>query len=71
MTRLTLDISMSLDGFVAGPNATLDAPLGENGELLHEWVITLRSWREEHGKSGVRPASMMTWLPSTLLQPAP
>ena len=28
MTRLTLDISMSLDGFVAGPNATLDAPLG-------------------------------------------
>ena len=39
MTRLTLDISMSLDGFVAGRNATLEAPLGENGELLHEWVI--------------------------------
>ena len=52
MTRLTLDISMSLDGFVAGPNATLDAPLGANGDLLHEWVIPLRSWREEHGKTG-------------------
>ena len=52
MTRLTLDISMSLDGFVAGPNATLDAPLGENGELLHEWIIALRSWRDEHGQTG-------------------
>ena len=52
MTRLTLDISMSLDGFIAGPNATLDAPLGENGELLHEWIIALRSWRDEHGQTG-------------------
>ena len=52
MTRLTLDISMSLDGFVAGPNATLDVPLGENGELLHEWIIALKSWRDEHGKTG-------------------
>ena len=52
MTRLTLDISMSLDGFVAGRNATLEAPLGENGELLHEWIIALKSWRDEHGKTG-------------------
>jgi dihydrofolate reductase len=52
MTGLRLDISMSLDGFVAGPNQTLDQPLGEGGERLHEWVVVLASWRERHGLSG-------------------
>jgi dihydrofolate reductase len=49
---LKLDISMSLDGFVAGPNQTLEQPLGEGGEQLHEWVLGLASWRERHGLSG-------------------
>ncbi len=52
MTRLTLDISVSLDGFVAGPRPTLEAPLGEGGELLHEWVVRLAAWRESHGLEG-------------------
>ena len=52
MTRLTLDISMSLDGFVAGPNQTLEQPLGEGGDRLHEWAFGLASWRERHGLSG-------------------
>ena len=52
MAKLKLDISMSLDGFVAGPDATLEEPLGEGGELLHEWVTRLASWRELHGMSG-------------------
>lgn len=52
MTRVTFDISVSLDGFVAGPNATLEQPLGEGGERLHEWVVRLASWREAHGLSG-------------------
>jgi dihydrofolate reductase len=52
MTKLTLDISMSLDGYVAGPNATMEEPLGEGGERLHDWVIKLASWREAHGRSG-------------------
>jgi dihydrofolate reductase len=52
MTRLTFDISMSLDGFVAGPNQTLEEPLGERGEELHEWIIRLAGWRERHGMSG-------------------
>ena len=52
MAKLTLDISMSLDGFVAGPNQTLDEPLGEGGEALHEWVVGVASWRERHGLSG-------------------
>jgi dihydrofolate reductase len=43
---------MSLDGFVAGPNQTLEEPLGTGGEQLHEWAFTARSWREAHGLSG-------------------
>ncbi len=52
MARLTLDISMSLDGFIAGPNQTLEQPLGEGGERLHEWAFRLASFREPHGLSG-------------------
>ncbi|MGH3031871.1 MAG: dihydrofolate reductase family protein, partial [Gaiellaceae bacterium] len=52
MTRLLLDISMSLDGFVAGPNPSLEQPLGEGGDGLHEWGYDLASWRERHGLSG-------------------
>jgi hypothetical protein len=36
MPRVICDISMSLDGFIAGPNQTLEQPLGEGGEQLHE-----------------------------------
>jgi dihydrofolate reductase len=52
MTMLTLDISMSLDGFVAGPNRTLEAPLGDGGERLHEWAFAVSGFREQHGLSG-------------------
>ena len=52
MGKLTLDISMSLDGFIAGPNAGREHPLGEGGEQLHEWGIGLASWRERHGLEG-------------------
>jgi dihydrofolate reductase len=52
MTRLTLDLSMSLDGFVAGPDQTLEEPLGKGGDLLHEWAVRSVSWREAHGLSG-------------------
>lgn len=52
MAKLTFDISMSLDGFIAGPDADLDNPLGRGGEQLHEWVFGLRSWRESHGLDG-------------------
>jgi dihydrofolate reductase len=52
MSRFFLDISMSLDGFVAGPNATLDEPLGVGGERLHDWVLRLASWRSMHGLEG-------------------
>ena len=52
MPRFFLDISMSLDGFVAGPNPTLEEPLGVGGERLHDWVLRLASWRETHGLEG-------------------
>jgi dihydrofolate reductase len=52
MTKLTCEVSVSLDGFSAGPNQTLDEPLGQGGEGLHQWAFTAVSWRESHGLSG-------------------
>ena len=52
MTRLTFDITTSVDGFVAGPNQTLEQPLGEGGERIHEWMVGLASFRERHGMEG-------------------
>ena len=52
MGKVAVDISMSLDGFVAGPNPTLEEPLGEKGEELHEWVVRTNYWRERHGLEG-------------------
>lgn len=52
VARLRFTISISLDGYVAGPNQTLDNPLGIGGEDLHEWVVGLKAWREPHGLPG-------------------
>jgi dihydrofolate reductase len=49
---LTFDITMSLDGFIAGPNPTLEQPLGQGGDRLHQWLFGLKSFRERHGVSG-------------------
>ena len=34
-----LEISMSLDGFVAGPDVSIDNPMGDGGERLHDWLF--------------------------------
>ena len=52
MGKLILNISTSLDGFVAGPNRTLEQPLGDGGERLHEWQFAAQTWREQHGLEG-------------------
>ncbi len=52
MGELTFEVTMSLDGFIAGPNPTLEKPLGEGGERLHEWMYGLASFRERHGLDG-------------------
>jgi dihydrofolate reductase len=52
MGSVTCHISMSLDGFVAGPNQSLDNPIGEGGLRLHEWVFQTDSWRAQQGLDG-------------------
>jgi dihydrofolate reductase len=52
MGRLRVNISISLDGFVAGPNPSRQEPLGEGGEQLHEWALKLAAWRRPHGREG-------------------
>jgi dihydrofolate reductase len=50
MTRLRVSsFSLSLDGYGAGPNQSLDHPLGEGGEALHQWVFPTRTFRQKHG----------------------
>jgi dihydrofolate reductase len=52
MSKLRLKISMSLDGFVAGPDQSVENPLGVGGMRLHEWVFPLTVWRAVHGLPG-------------------
>jgi dihydrofolate reductase len=52
MSQVRSHISISLDGYVAGPNQSMEEPLGEGGEGLHEWVVATESWRALHGKEG-------------------
>jgi dihydrofolate reductase len=52
MPELKFEISISVDGYVAGPSQSEQHPLGEGGEELHEWVVKLESWRKAHGREG-------------------
>lgn len=52
MGTVRLDITTSLDGFVAGPNDGPELPMGVGGERLHDWIVGLASWRESHGLEG-------------------
>jgi dihydrofolate reductase len=49
---VTCQISISLDGFVAGPNQSVENPIGEGGMRLHEWVFATAGWRRQHGEEG-------------------
>jgi dihydrofolate reductase len=44
--------SISLDGYGAGPGQSLDNPLGLNGEALHEWIVSTRTFRKMTGQDG-------------------
>jgi dihydrofolate reductase len=46
MSQMFVDISMSLDGFIAGPNDGPQNPLGDGGAQLHQWMYDVESWRE-------------------------
>jgi dihydrofolate reductase len=59
MGALRYSASMSLDGFVAGRDQSVDRPLGVGGERLHEWMRELAVWRTQAGagQDGVENAS--------------
>ena len=52
MGKLKCQITTSLDGFVAGPRQSEQNPLGEGGERLHEWIVSLAVWRQYQGMEG-------------------
>ncbi|MGO9899603.1 MAG: dihydrofolate reductase family protein [Solirubrobacteraceae bacterium] len=52
MSKLRLSISMSLDGYVGGPNQSAVDPLGAGGMALHDWFFPLKQFREMHGEEG-------------------
>jgi dihydrofolate reductase len=52
MSRVKVNITMSLDGFVAGPNQSEEDPLGIGGEQLHQWLLPLKAFRDRHGDVG-------------------
>jgi len=52
VSRLRVQIAMSLDGFVAGPEQSEENPLGIGGMQLHEWAFRLKAFREPHGEEG-------------------
>lgn len=52
MSSATANISISLDGFAAGPNQSPENPLGEGGERLHERALSTEGWRRQHGLEG-------------------
>ncbi|MDQ1738592.1 MAG: hypothetical protein QOE53_244 [Pseudonocardiales bacterium] len=52
MQSVTCQLSVSLDGFLAGPNQSLENPLGEGGMRLHEWALSTASWRSQHDLDG-------------------
>ena len=66
MSRLRFHISISLDGYVAGPNQSTREPLGARGEELHEWVFPLDAWKRQQGlgagEKNVSNALVEEWL---------
>jgi dihydrofolate reductase len=50
--KVSFDMSMSLDGFIAGPDDNKEQGLGKGGERLHEWAYDLASFHERHGRAG-------------------
>jgi len=53
MTRLRVNcFALSFDGYGAGADQSLDAPLGMGGETLHEWFVPTRTFQKMLGKDG-------------------
>jgi dihydrofolate reductase len=53
MSKLRVQsFSISVDGYGAGPNQSVDHPLGVGGMALHEWAFATRTFRKMLGNTG-------------------
>ncbi len=52
MSSVVCHMSISLDGFVAGPHQSVEDPLGRGGMRLHQWVFGTDTWRRQQGLDG-------------------
>ena len=68
MSLFKFNITISLDGYVAGPNQSITDPLGEGGEKLHEWAFAVRTFRERPLMEFL--AALTKWIRDALVGPA-
>jgi len=52
MTTIRFNVAISLDGYLAGPDQSLENPLGVGGLHLHDWAFALAAFRKQHGLEG-------------------
>ena len=52
MSKTIVRITMTLDGYVAGPSQSLEHPMGVGGQAMHTWAFQLAAWREKAGMAG-------------------
>jgi dihydrofolate reductase len=52
MSKVFVDVGMSLDGFIAGPNGGAKNPLGDSGLKIHQWIFNVKSFREHLSMPG-------------------
>ena len=55
MGKLIVDLSVSLDGYVAGPDQTMQDPLGRGGEQLHDWAFAAAGLARGDGSTAATP----------------
>jgi len=49
MSKVFIDVGISLDGFIAGPNGGVKNPLGDGGMNIHEWMFKQKTFRDHLG----------------------
>jgi len=52
MPQLRCNLTISLDGYLAGPSQSVENPLGVGGRHLHDWAFALAAFRKAHGLEG-------------------
>ena len=59
MPKLVLSYSMSLDGFIAGPDIGVDQPMGNGGERLHDWMLKSTSTVDKEMAGEASPGAVI------------